>query len=430
MIKNILILFSAFIMNTIFAQEGWYQQTSQTDKDLNKVFSYNENLVWIVGESGTILNTLDGGDIWNLQSSQTMHDLNSVHFINADSGWVVGSKGTILFTDNGGNEWKLQKSNTELALHEVFFLDHLTGWVAGGEYITESGWNGIVLYTLDGGSNWLLKHSDDYHAFFDIQFFDSNNGWIAGFGTADHFFAYSEDGGASWQRRVPSALLFPPVGFYFFDKSNGWIFGDLNGQTSAIFNTQNKGNNWSEIQFIPPVQNCIFFIDTNTGFIVGNGGSLVATISGGNNWIEVPIAFNNDLIDITFVDKSKGWIVGTNGLVLHTKTGTIVSVNQNNNYSKSDNISDFRLKPNYPNPFNTNTTISYSTPKPSNVKINIYNIKGQEIAMLINEVKSSGNHEVEWDGRDKFGSLVSSGIYYYRIEAGSFVKTLKMILLK
>ena len=87
--------------------------------------------------------------------------------------------------------------------------------------------------------------------------------------------------------------------------------------------------------------------------------------------------------------------------------------------------SDFSLSQNYPNPFNPSTQISFSIPENSNVVLKVYDVSGKEIATLVNETKSSGNYHVVFDA-----SKYASGIYFYKITAGSFTDTRKMILLK
>jgi len=88
------------------------------------------------------------------------------------------------------------------------------------------------------------------------------------------------------------------------------------------------------------------------------------------------------------------------------------------------------LNGNYPNPFNPSTTIHYSLGEAGNVKISLYNIKGQLVRVLINETKEAGHHTVVWNGDDSRAKKVSSGIYFYRMEtkASSYVK--KMLLIK
>jgi hypothetical protein len=94
-----------------------------------------------------------------------------------------------------------------------------------------------------------------------------------------------------------------------------------------------------------------------------------------------------------------------------------------------DNINEipekFSLDQNYPNPFNPSTTIKYSIPKQSNVALKVFDVLGSEVATLVNKEQSQGNYEVEFDGSD-----LTSGIYFYRLQAGDYVQTKKMILLK
>lgn len=99
--------------------------------------------------------------------------------------------------------------------------------------------------------------------------------------------------------------------------------------------------------------------------------------------------------------------------------------------STEDNLSAFRSFSSYPNPFNPETTISFSTIEPAmNTEISIYNYRGQKIKTLINEILSAGNHSVVWDGTDNYEKKVSSGVYLYKMEAGNYLETKKMILMK
>lgn len=91
----------------------------------------------------------------------------------------------------------------------------------------------------------------------------------------------------------------------------------------------------------------------------------------------------------------------------------------------------YSLDQNYPNPFNPSTIISFSVAKAGSVQLIIYNVLGQEIRTLLDQNISAGNHNVQWDGKDSQGKSVGSGLYIYRLSAGSdFVATRKMMLLK
>ncbi len=92
----------------------------------------------------------------------------------------------------------------------------------------------------------------------------------------------------------------------------------------------------------------------------------------------------------------------------------------------------YGLAQNYPNPFNATTGISYQLAggNPHRTTLKIYNIQGQEVATLVDEVQAPGYYSVAWDGRDDLGKEVSSGIYFYRLQAGSYAEIKKMVLLK
>ncbi len=90
----------------------------------------------------------------------------------------------------------------------------------------------------------------------------------------------------------------------------------------------------------------------------------------------------------------------------------------------------FELYQNYPNPFNLETTIEYEVPFDSWVILKIYNVLGQEVKTLVEDFKGIGKHRVIWDGRNEKGQVVTSGVYFCRMIAGTFTKSIKMILTK
>jgi hypothetical protein len=97
---------------------------------------------------------------------------------------------------------------------------------------------------------------------------------------------------------------------------------------------------------------------------------------------------------------------------------------------KEIRIKDFDLKQNYPNPFNPNTVISYQVPALSYVILKVYDVLGREIATLVNEEKNAGSYRVEFDARSYGGSNLTSGIYFYSMNAGNFSVTKKMLLMR
>ncbi|NIO55422.1 MAG: T9SS type A sorting domain-containing protein [Candidatus Latescibacteria bacterium] len=85
---------------------------------------------------------------------------------------------------------------------------------------------------------------------------------------------------------------------------------------------------------------------------------------------------------------------------------------------------------NYPNPFSASTTIEYFLPSNAPVTLTVYNILGQRVARIIEPMKPKGPHSIVWNGRDENGKKVASGIYFYRLQAGAFSATKKMVLLR
>jgi hypothetical protein len=90
----------------------------------------------------------------------------------------------------------------------------------------------------------------------------------------------------------------------------------------------------------------------------------------------------------------------------------------------------FELDQNYPNPFNPQTTIAFSVPQVAHVRLVIFNLLGQRIVTLVDDILPPGRRQVVWYGRDQSGNEVSSGIYFYHLSADEFTETRKMVLMK
>ncbi len=90
----------------------------------------------------------------------------------------------------------------------------------------------------------------------------------------------------------------------------------------------------------------------------------------------------------------------------------------------------FALMQNYPNPFNPTTTIHYELPTSSKVTLKIYDVLGQEVKTLVDGVEAGGYRSVTWDGTSDSGTRVASGVFFYRLEAGIFTDTKRLLLLK
>jgi hypothetical protein len=90
----------------------------------------------------------------------------------------------------------------------------------------------------------------------------------------------------------------------------------------------------------------------------------------------------------------------------------------------------FRLLQNVPNPFNPMTTIAFELPENTEVNLAVYNLVGQRVRVLVLEARGAGRYQVIWDARDDLGRDVSSGVYFYRLKAGDYLATRRMLLVR
>jgi hypothetical protein len=173
-------------------------------------------------------------------------------------------------------------------------------------------------------------------------------------------------------------------------------------------------------------QVCYRIVYTSTTGEVENGGGtnigrryyqyIVPTNVSGSN-VTWPASFNLALVS---------WM--QNNLTVETPPdlGTIGAVGDNNSVLPAK----YELMQNYPNPFNPSTVITYSVSKLGNVKIEVYNILGKKVATLVNQNQFAGTHSLVWNSQNDNGSKVTSGVYFIRMQAGSFTQIKKMVLLK
>jgi hypothetical protein len=201
-------------------------------------------------------------------------------------------------------------------------------------------------------------------------------------------------------------------------------YGWMTGLYGVLIKTTNMGSIWKK-SFIDITEgNSIQFMDTSTGYICGSNGTMLKTTDGGTTWNKLFTRTTNTLSKMLFMDNNNGWVVGANGLIMKTENGggSIATdiTDESINLPKA-----FSLSQNYPNPFNPTTNINYTISERCSVSIRVFNILGKVISILLNEEKGPGNYSIHFEGNGE-----PSGIYFYRIQAGGFSETKKMILLK
>ena len=158
---------------------------------------------------------------------------------------------------------------------------------------------------------------------------------------------------------------------------------------------------------------------------------LIYTDDNGDNWDEIQLPIF-DLVTGMDLDNNDNIYIASKSSGVYKISKSLVTVNEND----FPEIYDFKLSQNYPNPFNPTTKIKFTVPHHSgqsnvgnenvrSVQLKVYDLLGNEIATLVNEAKTTGTYEVEFDG-----SRLTSGIYFYQLKAGKYSTTKKMLLIK
>jgi hypothetical protein len=209
-----------------------------------------------------------------------------------------------------------------------------------------------------------------------------------------------------------------------------------------VFRTTDAGTSWVDISSdLPeaPVNDIIVDPDISEKLYVGTDVGVFYTDSLGVSWDYLGTGMpNSPVTDLVLHNPTRTLIAATYGRSMYSIDLTIITKNENENLS----IEDFVLYQNYPNPFNPTTKIKFTIPGSpllggdgtgGLVTLKVYDVLGNEIATLVNEEKPAGTYEVEFSAEDGY----ASGVYFYQLkatpgggQAGSFVETKKMLLLK
>jgi photosystem II stability/assembly factor-like uncharacterized protein len=410
--KLILIIIILFATQNINPQ--WIVTSQPSGFDIFDCSFINPETGYICGYGNSIYKTSTGGVNWiDLSFPGTAQNINATYFFDANTGMVASTNDTIYRTTNGGVNWDL-KYNIGFPVTRFFFLNNNTGWATN---------NGVIAKTTNGGFNWAVVNSFSYGP---ICFVNSMTGWTNDYSAGSSTIYKTTDGGNNWLSQYTATDFRVIYSIYFLNENTGWV----SGYREFIAKTTNGGLNWIEQNFTAGGQGIysIAFINQNTGWGAGDfsfsgGSKIFYTTNSGNNWNYIFASTNaGRLFKVQFVNQNTGWLIGQYGKVFRTtNTGGLTEVKSVNN-SFPDK---YDLKQNYPNPFNPSTNIKYQIANNSFVTLKIFDILGKEISTLVNEYLKAGTYEIVFDAVN-----IPSGIYYYKITAGNYINTKKMILLK
>ncbi len=365
--------------------------------------------------------------------------------------------GVYMSTDNG-TTWALPGSPTTTVY---------VNYYGGGSPLVTSGKNLFALANLDiyqstdDGTSWKRVSSPDTTT---VNCLAVSRGNLLA-GTQKGVVYSSTDNGTSWNQCLATGTAVYSIATSGSKIAVGTFW-------SGIYKSADNGINWTcmAIPFNVQIDNQPGLVwtaipslaFTTTGLIAGTNGSVLFTSNNGANWgykvmtgISWPVqAFaisedkifagadsggvyqsTDDGISWTSVDSVdlgnhnvNGLLISGNYLLAATDSGIYrkqIDIIATGVTNKDGQVAHFELDQNYPNPFNPTTTINFTLGASSNVRLEVYNLLGQKVATIANGLLLAGSHTYQFDA-----SKLASGIYIYRLEAGHFIETKKMILMK
>ncbi len=430
-----LIFLAAF---PIWAQ--WKTVESSTTADLHDISFADSLHGWIVGESATIIKSIDAGETWEMQACPLgAANLNKIFTLNEKVAYILGSSGVgedirtfILSTQNGGNNWVVSHAPFEYRIRDLFFINPDTGWAAGGDFL-ESHYRGFVLKTTDGGSTWQTRFetdTSDYRSeiFSAVSFLNAREGWaFSGFFMDNlcHVHLHkTTDGGAHWDSLSEAPGSFDMI--RVVSRDTIWGIGGSLGITNDG-GVSWEGLHWPD-SYISGFRD-IVQIDGQTAWLlaryVGGGNRILYTEDSAGNFSEIFADTTGPYLEAMAILKNQLWVIGRTGTIRYydiQSNSTVKNINTD--------IRTFQLYQNYPNPFNLSTTITYYLDAPQYITLCIYNAKGRLVNKLFEGLKDEGTHREEWDGADRRGSKMPSGIYMLVLRSNNRMSKQKMILLQ
>jgi photosystem II stability/assembly factor-like uncharacterized protein len=411
--NRIIVLCAAVIVTLVDpAMSQWSLVSSPTSNHLYDIVFPTRLKGWIVGESGALVRTTDGGTNWILLPSLDVYQHPGISFADSLRGWMTGALGAFFSTTNGGDTWSPNYLTTLpytayfYKVRVAMYGSGIRGWAAGGRDANLLG----AVYTTTGDGYWTPQVIAFSGRLIGVEALSESLGWVVG---EQGLILKTTNGGRWWnQQESGTETSFNSV--RFFDPQEGLVAG----ASGKILRTTDGGENWKTTL---NTGNEVFFKiwkhNDSTAYVVGSGPTILRSTDRGETWVrQVVNAPSSITIEgIFFTSPTDGWAVGTYGAILKTV----------NSGEGKELPAEFGLEQNYPNPFNPTTAVRYQLAAASDVRLVVYDLLGREVAVLVNEKKAAGSYKVQFGA-----SGLSSGVYLYRLTAGGFAQTRKMVVVK
>ncbi|HXX64453.1 MAG TPA: T9SS type A sorting domain-containing protein [Bacteroidota bacterium] len=365
-------------------------------------------------DSGGVIVSTDTGATWTAATGLPVTKILSIHAEGTTLYAGLYDAGIYVSTDQGAS-WSA--ANAGIGGGYIYDFAGVRSVALAGTYL-----NGIYRSTNSGG-NWTAADSG-MGGVYTINAFAVNGSDVYA-ATSGKGVYRSTDFGISWS--AVNTGLSSTYGYIDAITVNGSTIFAGSYETGIFFST-NNGASWTSASNGLPKYLSIYypilaFATSGTKIVAGNfsQGVFVSTDSG-SRWNPVNGGLTHLGVRALAVFGNYLFMGGdSTGVCRCLLSALITSVD---NQAKVVPAT-FDLAQNYPNPFNPSTTIRYSLPKSSMVRLSIYDILGREVSVLVNEMKNVGTHEVRFDG-----SRLASGVYFYRMTAGGVVKTMKFSLVR
>ncbi len=398
------------------ASAQWIQQNSGTTVTLNDVAVLDSLRAVVVGDFGIILRTTNAGLTWTRVDS-TGYRWNAVACRNATDGIAVGDEHSGAITTDGGLSWS--------RWHEGGMRKYLSASYLTQNQVLIGDDTGAVRFSSDGGATWG-SYGSAGSAVVDLIFARLSDTTYRGYIVVPWWAAETNNSGITWTwQHLPLTIWGRAIhGGTSPDGSVAFVVAvDGNpGPFPKIFRKTLSDSTWESSPSFPlfRVPNDVSVPSGQIAYACGSGGTIYKTTDAGVSWTIMDSVTSHYLNGIAFYDVNRGYAVGTNGTILHTSNGGITGVEEANSKPQG-----FQLFQNYPNPFNPATTIRFQTANYGFVSLKVFDVLGREVAVLVNKDLPPGDHQVEWRGEG-----FASGVYFYRLVAGSPTVTRKAILLR
>jgi photosystem II stability/assembly factor-like uncharacterized protein len=281
---------------------------------------------------------------------------------------------------------------------------------------------------VDGGQTWQMINENlrdewVHDQFFRIEFPSTRVGYY--FGSVHSLFYKTVDGGKTWApQTIPGGTRIHMVTFY--NENIGMAISWNPSGPDSTYRTLDGGDTWTclpvtsktmhhDIEFVPGDSTKVWLTDYDHFYYSEDMG---------DTWQEINLDSTNLRgRNIEFFNTVTGFLLCDDSKLFYTNNlgGMLTSV-EPEHASQPDAL---ELLPNYPNPFNPSTQITFVLPRPEHVTVKAYNMQGQCVATLMDGQKTSGPHQLEWNA-----AQLASGIYFIRVQASEQTATQKCLLMK